>query len=367
MAPLRRVLYTIPNLDTAGSGAALLAMTRSLDPTRYRPTIAVGQRRGTDLEDRVEAAGIDLVEAPVTVAARPYPGLPLRVRRCGRAAPRGHDLWHSFHYLDDYTEPLVARAAGCRHWVFTKKNMSWGGRAWKVRARLAGAVATQNPTMVEEFFPTHRGPVRVIPPGVDGERFTPGPDAVWRDRLGLAADDVLVAHVAHLLANKNQRHLVEAVAATPSRVHLALAGRPLDPAYATQVEAVARDLGIADRVHLLGPVDDVAGLLRAADVFAFASTDEACPVAVLEAMATGLPVVVADIPGTRHLVTDGRDGLRFPVGNVAVLAAGLRHLVDDPARRGALGAAARTRVLSDFTVPGEAAAYQDLYDEVLGR
>jgi glycosyltransferase involved in cell wall biosynthesis len=102
-------------------------------------------------------------------------------------------------------------------------------------------------------------------------------------------------------------------------------------------------------------------------VFAFASTDEACPVAVLEAMAVGLPVVVSDIPGTRHLVTDGRDGLRFPVGAVDVLGAGLAHLADDPRRRRQLGDAARQRVTEGFTVEREAAAYQDLYDEVLAR
>jgi len=366
MAPPRRVLYTIPNLDTAGSGAALLALARHLDPGRYRPTIAVGERRGTSLEAQVLDAGIDLVAAPVTVAARPYAGLALRARRAGRVAPAGHDLWHSFHYLDDYTEPLVARAAGCRRWVYTKKNMSWGGRAWRVRTRLARGVAAQNPTMVEAFFADAKAPVRVIPPGVDADRFAPGPDDGVRAALGLGPDDVLVAHVAHLLPNKNQRHLVEALARTPRTVHLALAGRPLDPGYADDVARTADALDVADRTHLLGPVDDVPGLLRAADVFAFASTDEACPVAVLEAMSAGLPVVVSDIPGTRHLVADGQTGLRFPVGATAVLGAGLAHLAADPNRRRALGQAARAVVTTEFTLAGEAARYQDLYDTVLG-
>ncbi len=365
MAPPRRVLYTIPNLDTAGSGDALLALTRTLDRDRYVPAIAVGDRRDTLLEGRVRDAGVELVEARVTVPALPYAALPRRVRQAARRAPRDYDLWHSFHYLDDYTEPLVARAAGCRRWMFTKKNMSWGSRAWRVRSRLARGIATQNPTMVDEFFAGHRGPVRVIPPGVDGDRFAPGPDRPWRAKLGLADEDVLVANVAHLLPNKNQRHLVEALPRTPDDVHLVLAGRPLDAAYADEVDLAAEDLGVAGRVHRVGPVEDVPALLRSADVFAFASTDEACPVAVLEAMSTGLPVVVSDIAGTRHLVTDGRDGLRFPVGGVAVLAAGLAHLAADPRRRRALGDAARRRVTDEFTVGREAEAYQDLYDEVL--
>lgn len=359
------MLYTIPNLDTAGSGAALLAMASRLDRRAFAPTVCVAQRRGTPLEGRFEAAGIDLVEAVVTVAARPYLRLPGRIRRAGRAAPPGFDLWHSFHYLDDYTEPLVARAAGCRHWLYTKKNMSWGGRAWRARSRLACAVAAQNPTMVDRFFPGHRGPVRVIPPGVDGDRFRPGRDERWRLRLGLADDDVLVGHVGHLLPNKNQAHLVRALARTDERVHLVLAGRPLDPAYADEVATLAADLGVDGRTAFAGPVDDVPALLQACDVFAFASQDEACPVAVLEAMSCGLPVVVSDIPGTRHLVTDGRDGLRFPVGNVDILATGLTHLAQDPGRRRRLGRAARARVSAEFTVALEAERYQDLYDTVL--
>jgi len=360
------VLYTIPNLDTAGSGAALLALATHLDPRRYRPTIAVGERRNTPLEAEVRDAGIDLVEAPVTVTARPYAGLALRARRAGRAAPSGHDLWHSFHYLDDYTEPLVARAAGCRQWIYTKKNMSWGGRAWRLRTRLARGVAAQNPTMLDTFFAGTKAPVQVIPPGVDADRFSPGPGDGVRDRLGLGPEDVLVAQVAHLLPNKNQRHVVEALARAPATVHLALAGRPLDPTYASEVARTADALDVADRTHLLGGVDDVPGLLRAADIFAFASTDEACPVAVLEAMSAGLPVVVSDIPGTRHLVADGHTGLRFPVGAVAVLGAGLTHLAADPDRRRTLGRAARQVVTRDFTLTGEAQRYQDLYDLVLG-
>lgn len=365
MVPPRRVLFTIPNLDTAGSGAALLAVAEGLDRSRYVPTVAVGERRGTVLEDAVVRAGVNLVEAAVTVPARPYHRLPGRVRRAGRGAPAGFDLWHSFHYLDDYTEPLVARAAGCRRWVFTKKNMSWGGRAWALRARLARGVAVQNPTMAETFFAGHRGPVRVIPPGVDSTRFAPGPDRSWRDRLGVGDGDVLVGHVAHLLANKNQLHLVDALARTPDSVHLVLAGRPLDEAYAAEVAARADARGVAGRAHLVGPVADVPALLRACDVFAFASTDEACPVAVLEAMSTALPVVVSDIPGTRHLVEDGRDGLRFPVGAVEILGAGLAHLAADPARRHQLGRAARQRATTEFTVTLEVERYQDLYDEVL--
>ena len=356
MTAARRVLYSIPNLDTAGSGAAMLAVAAGLDRARHEPTVVVRERRGTGLEDAVEAAGIELVEATLTVPARPYHRLPVRVRRAGRAAPHGFDLWHSFHYLDDYTEPLVARSAGCRRWLFTKKNMAWDTRAWRLRRRFASGVAVQNPTMLDAFFPGFPKPIRVVPPGVDADHFAPGDGTAWRRRLGLGDDDVLVTNVAHLLPNKGQSDLVRAL---PDGAHLALAGRPLDEAYAAEVARLA-----SARVHVLGPVDDVVGLLRASDLFAFASEQEACPVAVIEAMSTGLPVVVTDIAGTRHLVEDGVHGRR--VGRDR-LAEALGGLVVDPDARRRMGSAGRARVLAELTVEREVAAYQDLYDEVLAR
>ncbi len=363
----RRVLFTIPNLDTAGSGAAMIALADGLDRSRYAPTVCVAERRATPLEATAAEAGLELVEASVTVPGRPRWRLAPRIRRAGRAAPADFDLWHSFHYLDDYTEPLIARRAGCRRWLYTKKNMSWGGRGWRLRTRLASAVAAQNPSMVEDFFAGAHRPVRVIPPAVDGEHFHPGPSAPERQRFGLPADGVVVGHVAHLLPNKNQADLVRALAVTGPEVHLALVGQPRDDAYAREVRTLVGQLGVEDRVTWIGGLDDVAPLLRACNVFAFASVDEAAPVAVLEAMSTGLPVVTTDIPGTRHLVTDGVEGRRVPPGDAGALARAIDDLARDPDLRRRLGHQARETATTRFTPAVEATAYQSLYDEVLAR
>src|SRR5262245_9017844 len=103
------ILYTIPNFDTAGSGRALLNVVEGLDRRRFAPTICV-LRRGGRMVGEVERLGIPLLEARVTVAPRPLVTLPFRAWRAARAfRGRGFALWHSYHYLDDYTEPLVAR------------------------------------------------------------------------------------------------------------------------------------------------------------------------------------------------------------------------------------------------------------------
>ena len=118
------ILFTIPNFTTAGSGAAMLQIVRRLDRTRFAPSIAV-LKRGGHLEEEIARLGIPYIQADFTVSPRPLWSLPARARRAARVfRERGYVLWHSFHYLDDYTEPLIARFAGAQAWIYTKKNMS---------------------------------------------------------------------------------------------------------------------------------------------------------------------------------------------------------------------------------------------------
>lgn len=112
-----RILFTIPNFITAGSGQLLLDIAERLNPDRFEPHICV-LRTGGKLENRIQQLGIPLHEIAFTTAPRPLTDLPLRVIRQAKAfRPYRFDLWHSFHYADDYTEPLIARAAGAKVWI----------------------------------------------------------------------------------------------------------------------------------------------------------------------------------------------------------------------------------------------------------
>jgi glycosyltransferase involved in cell wall biosynthesis len=108
--------------------------------------------------------------------------------------------------------------------------------------------------------------------------------------------------------------------------------------YASSLEELADELGIRSRVRFDGFVDDVAGVLRATDVLVHCSTlPEPFGQVVLEGMRAGCAVVVADRGGPAEVVTDGIDGMLYPMGSVEDLAACLRHLADDPALRSRLG------------------------------
>jgi glycosyltransferase involved in cell wall biosynthesis len=362
-----RILFTVPNFETAGSGRALFEVARRLDRAFFAPSICVA-RGGGRLAAEVEAAGIPLFEAPFTVAARPLHGLAGRVRATAAPFTGRFDLWHSLHYLDDYSEPLIARAAGAR-FVFTKKNMSWNHRSWLLRSLLSVRIAAQNRAMLRDFFGRWplAGKTTYLPRGIDHRRFAPvaAPEAEPGGRLK-------VGLVAHLLPVKGQDLLIEAAALLP-RIELHLAGRPLDADYYRCLVARIAELGLGERVFLHGEVTDVPAFLQKLDVFVLASRPrgrmEGCPVALLEAMAAGLPVLAPAIPGAEDLLAEPGCGILLPAEDLPFLerlGRELAALAEDPGRRRRLGDAARRWVLQEFAIEKEVSRHERLYREMLG-
>jgi starch synthase (maltosyl-transferring) len=367
------ILFSIPNLETAGSRQVLFNLATRLDRRRWDPSVVV-LRDGGRLADSLRERDIPVVVAPFCVEPRPYATLPLRVlaaARTLRAALAGPSprLWHSFHYRDDYTEPLIARAAGTRRWIYTKKAMGWGSRGWRLRSRLASCIVVDNSEMIATLFAsTGLGRrCRLVRHGVDVERFSRADRAEppYRHRLGLPSAAPLVVSVADLVPIKGHPDLIRAVAACPG-CHLALAGGALDSEYARSLRELAEGLGAAERVHRLGRIDDVPALLREADLFVLASRPpgEGCPVALLEAMAAGVACVATDVPGCREVVDSPAVGRLVPAERPDELARALADLLADPPRRRALAVAARERVLTEFTVDREVEALSLVYAEL---
>ena len=372
MSAPRSILFTIPNFITAGSGRAMLNIIERLDRNLFAPAVCVS-RKGGDLDREVVALGIPFLETPFTVPPRPYLTLLLRAWQASRAfRPHRFHLWHSFHYSDDYTEPLIARMAGARAWVYAKKNMGWGSRAWSLRTRFATGIAAQNSDMMRDFFGrgSARAKARLIPRGVNSARFTPHapPVLAFRAQRNIPADAVVVTCVAQLVAVKGHPTLLQAMVEVAG-AHLLIAGTPLEKEYVDLLHQRVDQLNLGHRVHFLGGVKEVPALLAESDVFVLPTWAkwrmEGCPVALLEAMSCGKACVATDIPGSRDLVEHGKSGLLVAPEDSKALAAALRQLVASPDLRRQLGIAARQRVLDQFTIEREVAAHEALYKEIL--
>ncbi len=172
----------------------------------------------------------------------------------------------------------------------------------------------------------------------------------------------VVAMVARFEPQKDHACLLRALAAVGAAWCAVLVG---DGPARPSVEALARRLGVADRVTFLGPRDDVAEVLAKAHVFALATRWEGLPLTILEAMRAGLPVVATDVGGVREAVADGETGFLVPHGDPQRLAGRLAELAADPAMRSRMGAAGRRSYESRFTFERMVAETAAVYRNVL--
>ena len=214
----------------------------------------------------------------------------------------------------------------------------------------------------ETGFPADR--IRTIRNGVDLSRFGGRTQAAARRLLGLDPGALVVGTAGRLVAVKDHRTLLEAVADLRSRnvpATLVVAG---DGPLRAELEAAAATLGIAAHVRLIGHHERIEDLLPAMDVFVLSSISEGLSNTILEAMASGLPVVATRVGGAEELVVDGETGVLVPSRSPGALADAVARLLASPQLRQAMGSAARRRTESEFALPSVVQRYERFYLEL---
>ncbi len=232
---------------------------------------------------------------------------------------------------------------------------SWGrfGRRIGRRCLRADAVVAISAGVRAELIAAGYDPARVVdlPNGV------PVPEVAWSPREG---DGLVAAFVGRLAPEKGLDALVDAwpmvVAGSPG-ARLVLVGEGPERA---GLEARAARLGLGNAVALPGPSADPSGVLRGADLFVLPSREEGMSIALLEAMALGIPCVASAIPGNRALLVDGVHGRLAPPANPPALArAILGHRADPLAP--SMAEAARRRVAAEFSIGAVARRHLELF------
>jgi sugar transferase (PEP-CTERM/EpsH1 system associated) len=200
--------------------------------------------------------------------------------------------------------------------------------------------------------------------GVDTTRFAPGNVVAARTALGLPADVLVVGTVGRLDPVKDQAGLIQAfdrLRARHPRAVLVIAG---DGPCRQDLQAQVATLGLGDRVRLLGERKDVPTVLQALDVFVLPSIAEGISNTILEAMATGVPVVATRVGGSPELVDSGATGVLVPRQDPEALAAAIGSYLADPGLLARHGRAARQRVLDRFGLATMRDAYAALYSDL---
>ncbi|MEZ0579074.1 glycosyltransferase family 4 protein [Nocardioides sp. MH1] len=197
------------------------------------------------------------------------------------------------------------------------------------------------------------GRVRTVPNGV-------GPGWLAPPAARTQRTNVTATWLGLMEPVKRVPDLVRAAARVPG-LALELVG---DGSERGRIEAVVDEEGSIRDVHLAGYQSDPSPYLRHADVFVLPSAAEACPMALLQAMACGVPVVASRVGGVPEIVRNGVDGVLVDAGAVDQLTAALRLLAGDAGLRARLGAAGRERVAAHFGIEHTVRALLDVYEEV---
>jgi len=217
------------------------------------------------------------------------------------------------------------------------------------------------------------GAITQVYNGVDTRRFQPAPGGVL-PITGCPFDPSrhwLVGTVGRMQAVKDQTMLARAFAqalsqapALRERLRLVLVGEgPLR----AQAQAILQDAGIADLAWLPGERSDVADVMCGLHLFALPSLAEGISNTILEAMASGLPVLATAVGGNADLVADGETGVIVPPGDPLPMAHHLLALASDPSHAHTMGQLGRQRVLERFSMQAMMATYQSVYDQQMQR
>lgn len=364
-----KILFTIPNFDTAGSGKALLKVAKGLDALLFDAHICCMHTRGYFFKE-VEKSGLPIHIVQYTTPMKPYgKGLWNCFKISKKLKAINPDIIHSFHYAPDYSEALAAKLAGVK-WIYTKKNMNWGGNSkngWKLRTFLASAVIAQNTDMIERFFKNTKH-VYLVPRGVDTQEFVPtNPSEKLRNQWGLKNNNRVIICVANLVPVKGVEIVINAfskIAHKHTDWVLMVVGDNQNK-YGEVLKKLTKDLGLLNRIIFTGKQFNVNEYLNLSEVFVLPTLNkgrmEGSPVSLLEAMACKKNVLASNIPGIKDQLKEFPNHL-IEAGNVEAWKTALEYVfLNTILENKNAGELLRKHVLNNYQIEKEIENCEKMY------
>lgn len=357
-----RVMHVVFSLEPGGMEFGVVKLVNGLDPRRVQSAIC-------STTPSVALKGLVSASVPVHQLNRRN-GNDVRLiwalqRLFRRERP---DVVHTHGWGTLLEGMLAARLAGVPAVVHgehgtlqLKRHQRWLQRqAWLSADRVLSVSSRLAERMTSEMrLPAER--VTTIRNGVDLTRFSSTSRSVARETLEIPAEALVFGTVGRLVPVKDHGTLLEAFArVTKDGIDAFLLISGEGPLRAPLL-ARAQELGVHDRVRFLGHRRDVETVLAALDVFVLSSVSEGLSNTILEAMASGLPVVATRVGGADELVLDGETGLLVSPAAPDAMAATLRRLAADEGGRRSMGTAARHRVEREFALSAMVERYETLY------
>jgi len=346
----------------------ILELAARLDRERFQVTVACLRNR-LDMLRACRDRGLDVRVLGMSRIWQPGPVVALaRLIRRERI-----ELVHTNLYRDALFGRVLGRLAGARV-VSTLHSRYFDRPGWelaldRVTARLADRVIAVSGAVRDfavEREKISAAKITVLHNGVETALYRRD-DSVrkaFRRRLGLAPDELAIGTLGSLSPEKGQRFLLAAAPEVLGECHRARFIFSGEGPERARLLAQAGQAGLGDRALFPGFEEDVAGILSALDVFVLPSLQEGGPVALMEAMAAGLPSVVSAIPGCLEIAGKEDTALAFAPGDPVDLADKLKSLLADPGLRQRLGESAARRARENFELDDMVRKYEKIYDEM---
>jgi glycosyltransferase involved in cell wall biosynthesis len=362
------ILHLSETSEPGGSETVLANIASNLDPDRYQSLVCL-LREGW-LTGHLKKLGVryEIIENkysydPIFLAKL------IRLIRRERVA-----LIHAHEYMMNVYGSVAARLAGVPmigtvhgKVYFTEK------RSRTAAYRLAVALSSRIIAVSEDlkkYFLENTGirnnkKILVLHNGIDVEKFAPrGTSSALRQQLGIPPDKVIVGTVGSLFKVKAFDHLIltaEAVYRSNRNFMLLIAGEGDEERYLRQLIG---ELNLQDTVKLLGFRDDIRELLNLFDIYVCSSISEGLSLSILEAMASGKPIVATHVGGNSELIADGSNGYLVPSGDQQALADKIQVLIKSKSDREVMGQRSRQIAKEKFSLGKMICDYQNLYEEL---
>jgi glycosyltransferase involved in cell wall biosynthesis len=372
-APIK-VMYLITDLKFGGAQTLLLELLKRLDRKRYLPQVACLFGGDSPLGKQIQASDVPLTDLRMHAWWRLDALWRLyRLLRKERPAILHASLFHAI-----FAARVTGRLAGTPVILSWRHNVNIGGRAreWvnRVTAPLDdGVIAVSEKARQAEIraasVPADK--VRLIYNGIDPKSYAIEKGrsmaqhrTLLRHELGIPAQAFLIGAVGRLHPQKGLSVLLEAFAAVLEQIPQAWLVLVGEGELHADLENRASALGISDSTTFAGRREDIPAVLSTLDVFVLPSLWEGLPMALLEAMATGLPVIATEVGGTPEVVVDGETGILIPADDVKSLEQAICILLDENLRQ-RLGQAGQARVRKLFSIQHLVEQMEALYAEQL--
>ena len=364
-----RVLILIGQLNRGGAERQVHELATRLDRNRFDPTVVTFEPGG-HYQPMLEAAGVRVV----IIDKRGWREATAPIRLASLMRELSTDVVHGFLFPANWRAVVASRLAGVRAvlcavrstGIWMNARHRWMDRVIMKRASVVVANAPAVAKDIVDRVGLAPARVRVILNGVDTERFHPKDPVSGPTPADLPGDhEMKVGFIGSLRQAKDPILFVRAAAVVAARLPSARFVMVGDGPLRSAVAAEAGLLGIGDKITFLGERSDIPDILRGLDLLAVTSVREGCCNVILEAMATGVPVVATNVGGNPDLLEHRRTGWLFPHGDPGGGGEGMVRLLVEGELREQVRTEALARARSAFSVDTMVSRTSALYEEFL--